>query len=504
MKEADDQLREFLEMVNNANSIILKMKPDGTITFLNEYGTRFFGYEPDEIVGRRIIGTLVPETEATGRDLREMIEDLGRQPENFARNQNENRRKNGERVWIAWTNKGIREEGRVSEIICVGNDITEYHRAMEERLKLAAALGAAGEGVALVSVEGVIEYVNSAFADITGFSSDELVGKAVDVLNHGERGLSRATLAAAGLLDRPEPARIRGTKGDGSFYDIDVTIAPVRDDKGNLMTFVVIFCDVTDQMALEEQLRYVQKWESIGRLSGGIAHEINNILSIIIGFTELAVDDILPDSAPAANIKKALDGAFRARGVIQKLLSFTKEKLEDLKPLRIVPLVEESAALLRVAAPGGISITTDMQSQSAVVLADPWFIKQIVTDLGTTSITRMQGTKGMLSITLEEWVLERERQLTGLRVRPGRYAKLIVADTGPDIPEYARQRLFDPFFTDSADVDKKREIGLALVYAAVRSLNGGLTIESAEGKGARFEVYLPMAEETGEAKELEG
>ena len=131
------------------------------------------------------------------------------------------------------------------------------------------------------------------------------------------------------------------------------------------MTFVVVFCDVTDQMALEEQLRYVQKWESIGRLSGGIAHEINNILSIIIGFTELAADDMPPDSAPAASIKKALDGAFRARGVIRKLLSFTIEKLEDLKPLHIVPLIEESVALLRVAAAGGISIITDIQSRDA-------------------------------------------------------------------------------------------------------------------------------------------
>ena len=135
-KRTEEALRKsegkYRELVENVNSIVLRMDNLGNATFLNEYARRFFGYSEEEIIGRNIVGTIVPELESTGRDLKWLIEDIGRNPDRYVNNINENMRRNGERVWIAWTNKPIRDEdGRVAEILCIGNDITERRRAEE-------------------------------------------------------------------------------------------------------------------------------------------------------------------------------------------------------------------------------------------------------------------------------------------------------------------------------------------------------------------------------------
>ncbi|HIJ68325.1 MAG TPA: PAS domain S-box protein, partial [Deltaproteobacteria bacterium] len=137
-KEAEEALRrsegKYRELVENANSIILRRDSTGKVTFFNEFAQRFFGYSEEEILGKNVVGTIVPLVESTtGRDLKRMIEDIGRDPGRYAANVNENMRRNGERVWIAWTNKPVRgENGRIVEVLCVGNDITELKRARDE------------------------------------------------------------------------------------------------------------------------------------------------------------------------------------------------------------------------------------------------------------------------------------------------------------------------------------------------------------------------------------
>jgi PAS domain S-box-containing protein len=136
-KHAEEEFRKseekYRELVDNANSIILRMDDVGNVTFFNEFAQHFFGYSEAEILGKNVVGTIVPELESTGRNLRLMIEEIGRTPNKYTNNINENMRSNGERVWIAWTNKPVRDKsGRVTEILCVGNDITERRRAEEE------------------------------------------------------------------------------------------------------------------------------------------------------------------------------------------------------------------------------------------------------------------------------------------------------------------------------------------------------------------------------------
>ncbi|MBW2143581.1 MAG: response regulator [Deltaproteobacteria bacterium] len=144
-KQTEDALREsevnYRELVQNANSIILRMDPEGKIIFFNEFAQGFFGYTAHEILGKNVVGTIVPETDSAGQNLAVMIRDIGLYPEKYSTNENENMRRNRQRVWVAWTNKAIKdEEGRIAEILCVGNDITERKRAGERLERINACL----------------------------------------------------------------------------------------------------------------------------------------------------------------------------------------------------------------------------------------------------------------------------------------------------------------------------------------------------------------------------
>ena len=147
-KQAEEALRQsearYRELVQNANSIILRRDTEGKITFFNEFAQRFFGYTEDEIVGKNVVGTIVPEKDRTGRDLAAMIKDIGLNPTKYAANENENMRKNGERVWVSWTNKAIRDKNEnVVEILCVGNDVTE-RKQLERQLRHALKMESIG------------------------------------------------------------------------------------------------------------------------------------------------------------------------------------------------------------------------------------------------------------------------------------------------------------------------------------------------------------------------
>ena len=133
----DESENRYRELVEDANSIILRMAPTGVITYLNRFGLKFFGYSEDELIGRNMLGRIVPETDMAGRDLAAMIEDIGRNPERYVNNENENTYKDGSRVWISWTNKAIYDgSGRLVEVLCIGNDLSERKEA-EEKLEQA-------------------------------------------------------------------------------------------------------------------------------------------------------------------------------------------------------------------------------------------------------------------------------------------------------------------------------------------------------------------------------
>jgi two-component system, sensor histidine kinase and response regulator len=276
-KHADKALRsseeKYRELVENANSIILRMDRTGNVTFFNEFAQKFFGYDKEDILGRNVIGTIVPEFESTGRDLRMMIEHILTSPDYHVTNENENIRRNGERVLIAWTNRPIRDKnGNIVEILCVGNDITKLRSAEESyRLLVEHSL----QGLAIIQ-NGHIVFGNRAFSEITGYTLEELQAISIDenfILIHGSKRAKlldryKEPVKGNGLPERYE-CRIICKDGSTKWVETYTSITEYR----RKTALQAAFIDITDRRLAEDALH------SKDILLGGVAVAANILLS---------------------------------------------------------------------------------------------------------------------------------------------------------------------------------------------------------------------------------
>ena len=265
-RQAQEALRrseeKYRELVENANSIILRMDNVGNVTFINEFAQRFFGYSEEEIVGKNVVGTIVPEVESTtGRDLRLMIEDIAVKPDCYASNINENMRRSGESVWIAWTNKPILDEnGRVVEVLCVGNDITERKKAeeelehSEERFKV--LFECAPDPYYLCDLQGNFVDGNKAAEEATGYKREELIGKNLfeaNLLLAEDIPRAREMLARniLGYPSGPDEFVLNQKGGKQVFLEIRAFPTVIRDQH----LVLCIARDITKRKQIEETLR---------------------------------------------------------------------------------------------------------------------------------------------------------------------------------------------------------------------------------------------------------
>jgi PAS domain S-box-containing protein len=247
---------KYRELVQNTNSIILKMDPKGKVTFFNEFAQMFFGYTEEEMLGRTVVGTIVPETGSSGLDPNFMIKDIGINPEKYINNENENMRRNGERVWVAWTNKAIRDgNGKVLEILCIGNDITE-HRQLESLLeeseeRYRRLFETANDGILLLEKhEGKVTHANTAATKMLGYSKEECIGKKLqDIgvsLDIGDFQEVMQTLDKSGIIYYDDVSV--KTKA-GQYIDADIYMV----DRARLVQCNIR--DITERKKAEEALR---------------------------------------------------------------------------------------------------------------------------------------------------------------------------------------------------------------------------------------------------------
>jgi two-component system cell cycle sensor histidine kinase/response regulator CckA len=502
-KKTDEALKnseeKYRELVQNANSIILRMDTRGTITFFNEFAQEFFGYSENEVLGKNVVGTIVPKTETTGRDLSEMIHDIGIRPERYATNENENMRKNGERVWVAWTNKAIKDEnGNTAEILCIGNDITERkytEKALwQEEEKFRTFVEQSPFGISIIDESGNYKYINPKFIEIFGYTLEDIptgkewFKKAFPDSEYRHQIISTWTTDLK--KSKFGESRHRTYKvicKDGSEKIIH--FKPVTLESGNQF---VIYEDITNQEQLEDQLRQAQKMESMGTLAGGIAHDFNNILGIILGNAELAMDDIYEGNPARINLQEIQTAGLRAKDVVRQLLSFARKTAVEKKPTNIAPIIIESLKLIRASIPTSIDIRQNITEEVDTILADPTQINQVLINLCTNAHHAMPDG-GILEVGLKNVELDKDTTAQHSDLNPGAYVHLTVADTGQGMNPEIKGRIFDPYFT-TKDIGKGTGLGLSVVHGIVKNHGGGISVNSELGKGTSFEIYFPVVE----------
>ncbi|OPY74475.1 MAG: Blue-light-activated protein [Syntrophorhabdus sp. PtaU1.Bin050] len=492
LQESEEKYRELVE---NANSIVLRMDEKGAIIFFNEYAQRFFGFEDQDVRGRNAVGTIFPHTEAAGRDFRDMIEEIYRNPENHLTSERESMLRNGEQVWISWTAKAIRDRSKnVTEILWIGNDITERRRfqkrLVESEERYRTSIESSNDGVAIVKGDKHL-YVNKRFVEIFGYDSvEEVVGQPVTFIVHPddrERVAKTNRMRQAGGAV-PSRYEFKGVKKNGDVLNIEVSAALTT--YGGEPISLVYLRDITERRSLEAQLLQAQKMEAVGQLAGGVAHDFNNILTAIIGYGGLLKMKMKEDDPLRVYTEHILASAQKATHLTQNLLAFSRKQMLNPEPANLNDIVVGVRSILRRTIGEEIELRTVCSRENLTVMSDIVQLEQVLINLAINARDAMPGG-GTLTIStklvqMDASVIDKHNLRS-----PGTYACITVTDTGIGMDEKTKARIFEPFFT-TKEAGKGTGLGLSTVYGIVSQHNGFIRVQSKPGEGATFEICLPL------------
>lgn len=283
----------------------------------------------------------------------------------------------------------------------------------------------------------------------------------------------------------------------GNQRNIELYAYPLFDDSGNVVQIIEYELDITrrkqaekEKEKIESQLRQAQKMEAIGTLAGGIAHDFNNMLGAMIGYTNLAVQDIPENTIAYKNLQEVLTAANRARDLVKQILTFGRENEEQKKILKIAFVVKEAVDIIKASMPSNIEVRENIEADSSLIEANVIHIHQIILNLCNNASHAMGEKGGRLQIDLSDIDIESDSTINNMFVRQGNYVRLRISDTGCGMSEEVLSRIFEPFFT-TKEVGKGTGMGLSVVHGIVKKCDGIIGVESLVGKGTTFNMYFP-------------
>jgi PAS domain S-box-containing protein len=381
--------------------------------------------------------------------------------------------------------------GGESCLLGLGLDITERKRAEVANARLVTAVEQVADTVVITDITGAILYANPAFEKTTGYTRQETLGQNSRFLKSGRQdaGFYRQmweTLDRGGTWS----GHFINKRKDGTEFEEDATISPIRDKQGTIINYVAVKHDVTHELQLEAQFRQAQKMEAIGQLAGGIAHDFNNILTAMFGYGYLLQQDLAQNPSSLENITEILKAAKRAQDLVQQILTFSRQRENRRQVVPLKAIIEEAMKFLRASLPVNIKIEMHLADGAPAVLADPTQIYQVTMNLATNALHAMEGQPGRLTVSLDSFQPDAEFIRTHPQFRCSSYARMMVADTGQGMDAKTLERIFEPFFTTKA-VGKGTGLGLAVVHGVVQSHHGIITVESQPGQGTTFSLYFP-------------
>lgn len=369
-------------------------------------------------------------------------------------------------------------------------DTTDRRRAEAERERLVTAVEQAGEVIIITDPDGVIEYVNAAFERTTGYTRAEVLGKTPKMLSSGvhDDAFYRDlwdTIRSGEVWS----GRITNKRKDGALYTEEVTISPVLDAKGSVVNYVAAKGDISRRIELEEQHRQTQKLESVGRLAGGVAHDFNNMLNVILNRVEMMLEETDPAGQNREAMQEIHDAATRSAELTRQLLGFARKQDASPRPVDLNETVSGMTRMLERLISEDIALVWSPGAGVPNVRIDPSQLDQVLVNLCVNARDAIEET-GRITIETAATPGEEIEASAAVGSVAGRFAALIVSDSGCGMDAETRERIFDPFYTTKG-LGQGTGLGLATVYGIVKQNGGFIDVDSEKGKGTTFRIYLP-------------
>jgi len=479
--------KRFRDLVEALPQVVFEVDEYGNLIYVNHHAYKLFGYpEKDLADGLNILDRVVPEDrERVKENIRRIL--AGGRPDN-----SEYRllRKDGSILQAMIYSCPLDPQSRPARIRGILVDITE-RKHMEEKLrKLSHAVEQSPVSVVITDKHGLIEYVNPKFSELTGFTVNEVIGKNPRILKSGEMPAETyQQLWATITSGRDWEGQLHNRKKNGELYWERVAISPITDSSGNITHFVAIKEDITERRRLEQQLFQAQKMEAVGRLAGGVAHDFNNVLTVILSCSDLVLNGLDEQNPIRAEIEQIREAGKRAANLTSQLLAFSRKQIRAPQVLDLNAVVSQDEKMLRRLIGEDVEVVLGLSPDIGRVYADPVQLEQIIINLAVNARDAMPAG-GKLVIETADVTLDENYARDHVTVKPGHYVLLAVSDSGCGMTREVQAHLFEPFFT-TKEHGKGTGLGLSTVYGIVKQNEGYIWVYSEPGQGTTFKIYLP-------------
>jgi len=482
LQKSEEKYRTMIEL---SNDLIWMLDRQGNFMYFNKRAEEVSGYKPEDWMGKSFAPIVSPEDlPGVQKIFEETLAGKSRQYEVSVY------KKDGSSLILSVNTAPIFESGEIVGTVSFGRDITEHKKAVEQIKEQAALLDKAHDAIILLDLEHRLMYWNKGAERLYGWTSEEALGKDANTFLYKD-GSPWLIEASNSVLERGEwNGELHQVTKEGKEIIAESRWTLMRDSKGNSRSILIINTDVTEKKKIESHLLRAQRLDSIGRLTGGIAHDLNNLLAPIMQSLQRLEEKSMDEES-----RKLLGVLERStkRGayMIKQILSFSRGVEIERRIIRVADLISEMENIVREAFPASIEIRTDIPENIWNVAGDATQLHQVIINLCMNARDAMPDG-GILGISAENCFIGEDFVRTNVDARTGPYVVITVSDTGTGIPPEIMDRIFEPFFT-TKEPGKGTGIGLSTSLAIVKSHGGFIDVSSKVWKGTVFKVYLPAS-----------